>query len=300
MRIFLILILFFAGARGVISQENKILEQILTGMKYHQSLLKTWKLNCILKGETLKSSVIHKKGIHTYTEVWAQKGEKIYYEIKDNNGKTKSICTFDGKILQVWGANKKAIISVPQEKKIQSTFFNSRFTPFHLLYLLSGTEKPIFELLEEKDKIKNLRIYEKEMKGEECYVVEFAYVERFPFNSKIWEEVYEYTLWLDKNKNFLPLKKIMIWKQQGEISLKIITTDITLQRFNDKIWFPVKAMQEGYVYNKGGEVRSHVITKMELQNIEINKGIPDSFFQIKFPPGTKVWDERTGVSYIVK
>jgi len=39
---------------------------------------------------------------------------------------------------------------------------------------------------------------------------------------------------------------------------------------------------------------------MELQNIEINKGIPDSFFQIKFPPGTKVWDERTGVSYIVK
>ncbi|MGB9677065.1 MAG: hypothetical protein ACPLZ9_00455 [Candidatus Ratteibacteria bacterium] len=288
----------------VFSSENLIFEQILAGLKYHQILIKDWKVKCILKGKTLRAPIPYEKETTPNVEIWASKQGKIYYERKKTGDFSDVIVVFNGEILQVLGGNNKGAIQTPTERQIRNAFLSSKFTPFHLLNFLSLSEKPITDVLEKTNQIKNLKITEEILNGEGCYLLDFIFVDEIIYKGIKGKQVYKYSLWLNKNKGFLPVKKIETWLQDENSGKKYVEgiTEVTeIKKFeDDRIWFPIKAKQDGKVYNEDGSIRTHVLWEIKLETVEINKGIPDNFFEIKFPKGTKVWDERTGVTYEIK
>ena len=125
----------------------------------------------------------------------------------------------------------------------------------------------------------------------ECYLIK----------STVQKEggIFRYTFYISPYYGFLPVKILV--ETENKYGYTESEINNTYYKFGD-IWFlersEVKNSLNFEKYNK--EYKGNAEYKVELKNIEINKGIPDSFFQIKFPPGTKVYDERTGVNYIVK
>ena len=152
--------------------------------------------------------------------------------------------------------------------------------------------KPIYSFLIEKGKNKTLEPIKKiKVDKKECYLIK----------SIVQKEggIFKYTFYISPYYGFYPLKiSIEIENKYGYTESQI---NNTYRKFGN-IWFLERSEIRNSLnfekYNK--DYKGNTEYKVELKNIEINKGIPDSFFQIKFPKGTKVYDERTGVSYIVK
>jgi len=262
---------------STISQGVSMLEEIIAGMKHNESLLKDWKVVCIEKSRN-----IDKPSFNKYLLIWAKKGDKLYREKKIGD-KVVNVVSFDGEVIRVLGKNNKALIDVPTESILMNVFCGSPCL-LHLFQIPFFQFKPWWEILNDRENfITSVSQTIEKTKSQSCFVVEIIQK-----NSD-----FKYILWIAPDKGFRPIKTIMISKH----TKYLFTTKY--EKF-DRVWFPISGKVEGEVRDDDGEILVHGIIEFELKNIEINKGISDSFFQIKFPKGTKVYDERTGVSYIVK
>lgn len=129
---------------------------------------------------------------------------------------------------------------------------------------------------------------------DECFVV---YLEKF---WKKGDSRYErrhgfgYKIWICPEKGFFP-RKIEIWIPGRKKPLYIFGP-IVLKKFKGDIWFPIKT-DIVYPFAKKSEYSKQTI---EYTDIKINQGIKDEEFGIKFPKGTEVYDERTGIEFIAK
>ena len=99
-----------------------------------------------------------------------------------------------------------------------------------------------------------------------------------------------YKIWLDPEQGFLP-RKIEIWSS-GQV--RAVIGPITLQRFGEGIWFPVRAEFTSYLTS--GESKRYSI---EIEQIRINEGLDESIFIPVFESGMTVYDEQLGSSYVV-
>jgi len=269
-----------------LSVANDLLEEIVEGIKYHNSLIKDWKAICEITVRMDDGKVVKEE------EVWAQKGEKLYREKRNEDGEISYIVSFDGEVLRITGDNKKGLIKIPTESDLRRAFLNPVHSPLSLFKIVRLENKPIYSFLIEKEKNKTLEPIKKtKVDKEECYLIK----------STVQKEggIFRYTFYISPYYGFYPLKiSIETENKYGYTESQI---NNTYRKFGN-IWFLERSEIRNSLnfekYNKDYEGSTEY--KVELKNIEINKEIPDSFFQIKFPSGTKVWDERTGISYIVK
>jgi len=115
------------------AQEKKVtlLEEVIAGIKYNESLLKDYKFTCF---QTIKP-----QNTPPWEEVWVWgvKGKKLYREKKEKGKDTPhTIVSFDGEVLRIWGNNNKAIIKVPTDKDFLNSFFITVGINSHPCYLL--------------------------------------------------------------------------------------------------------------------------------------------------------------------
>ena len=70
----------------------------------------------------------------------------------------------------------------------------------------------------------------------------------------------------------------------------IVSCDsIELKQFADGIWFPIKGIgRPGEIHPVKG---AQYILIVDEKSVEINTGIPDDFFHLKWKEGVTVWDE---------
>lgn len=264
-----------------------LLEEIIAGIKYNKSLIKDWKAECYITVRFEDGTVERKK------EIWAQKGEKIYREVREDE-KVSYIVSFDGELLRIVGDNKKALIKVPSENEINMAFFNPTTSPLSLCDVIKKFEnEPMEEFLSEKAKDKKIELVEEIKIGQDKYYLVKATVRK-------GIALFKYMFYIAPNYGFRPTKIII------ETENKYGWANSTIENIYHKygnIWFlkssKIKSSLDFEAYSKDYK-KSTTIQEVELENIEINKGIPDSFFQIEFPKGTKVYDERTGVTYEVR
>ena len=106
-----------------LSVANDLLEEIVEGIKYHNSLIKDWKAICEITVRTDDGKIIKEE------EVWAKKGEKIYREKRNEDGGISYIVSFDGEVLRITGDNKKGLIKIPTESDLRRAFLNSPNSP---------------------------------------------------------------------------------------------------------------------------------------------------------------------------
>jgi len=284
---FKIKILLFSFLSFVLTgySEVSLLEEIIAGIKYRENLIKDWKATCLIKTKYPDGK------IETIKEIWAQKGAKIYREkiLQKENIEEVIIASFNEEILYVLhsikNGRKRGVIDIPAKNVLKNAFFNSSISTslFNTLFI---KRKSIRECLLENSQ--KLYIQKINYNSEECYLIKWE--------EKEGEAIFNFTIFISPVKGFLPLRIIENAKGK-EIEMEILT-DNTYVKYGD-IYFLRKSIQHRTTYIKNLEKREN-IDEIEVENVEINKDIPDSFFEIKFPEGTKVYDERTGVTYEIK
>lgn len=274
------------------SQKNLCLEEIIAGIKHSESLIKSWRVKSYVVSYTSSGEKIED------TRIWVKKGDKIYMEQFGKKGERKVVASYDGEILRVWSNNKKAIIEIPTKQKLRGVF-SREFSPYNLFELVPGETQSFSEFLSQKSENKRIKLSEMEIiEGKKCYKIE---VEKFFPETKMRDIS---RIFICPDFGFRPLKiEGELLNRNGRIVAKgVLNYEYTRIK---NIWFVSKVRkfsemnfpeEEGYDERFRGSTRWII----EFKDIKINEEIPDSFFQIKFPPGTRVWDERTGVSYIVK
>jgi hypothetical protein len=101
----------------------------------------------------------------------------------------------------------------------------------------------------------------------------------------------EERIWVDPAQAFLPLRLVML--QRGIITEAL---DVRYEQNADKEWVP----QEWQVILNRSDGRLSTSTIARLTKCELNVAIPIEQFDIEFPAGTYVTDDKNGSRWIVK
>jgi len=281
---FLQLILIFCGYT-----ETSLLEEIIAGIRYNNSLIKNWRAICKINVENEKKETIKEE------ELWAKKGDKIYREKRKENGEISYVVSFDGENLRIWGNNKKGLIKVPTDDDLKRAFYNIS-SPLFLYEFVRFQNEPLINFLSNKSENKEIKFRgEINLQNEKCYLIEVEVVKE-NLNSK-------YQFYLSQSYGFYPVKTIIREKSKYGETQTITTT--TFQKLGNVI-FPKKAVIESFMnftmspFGNLEDYKGSSTYILEFDKIEINKDIPDNFFQIEFPKETKVWDDRIGVNYTIR
>lgn len=130
--------------------------------------------------------------------------------------------------------------------------------------------------------------------GKECwliYIPQFG-TKKLEGGEEINYDNIGYKVWFCPEEGFMP-KKIHVY-MNGE--LVVILGPITLCKFGEDIWFPIKSEMTWFheSYPKGKS-----LGLVEYTNIKVNKGINDTVFSPIFESGTRIYDAIAGISYTV-
>ncbi|MCM8803092.1 MAG: hypothetical protein NC827_07275 [Candidatus Omnitrophica bacterium] len=296
----LIIFLLLIGS-GFSEKDISKKEFILSGLKYHLSLIKDahvrytsgsgnlvaeieWKykpgegreyMNILME----EKSTGKKKILQVSLDYFLQKGTTVatFYE----GSKLSDWIKKEGEILEsenIWRFTNRSISKIP---------------PSSLIWLL-WPGVTIEEVLSDPNaKI----ISEKEfVEGDECFVIYLPKFSRFASSEKELPEKWRYSggykIWIAKEKGFFP-KKIEIWSSNKINEPFVVFSSIELKNFGENIWFPTKVI---FFFPISKHPKETVI---EYRDIRINQGLEDKEFELTFEPGTEVYDERTGVSFMV-
>ncbi|GIW93690.1 MAG: hypothetical protein KatS3mg110_1731 [Pirellulaceae bacterium] len=91
-------------------------------------------------------------------------------------------------------------------------------------------------------------------------------------------------LWLDVVAGQLPVKQLEYY--DGRLSLQ---TTLSYALYRDQLWYP--AAWETQLYDSTGKLQYE--SKCKLEVIELNVAVPNSVFQLEFPPNSLIY-HRTG------
>jgi outer membrane lipoprotein-sorting protein len=164
---FLQLILIFCGYT-----ETSLLEEIIVGIRYNNSLIKNWRAICKINVENEKKETIKEE------ELWAKKGDKIYREKRKENGEISYVVSFDGENLRIWGNNKKGLIKVPTDDDLKRAFYNIS-SPLFLYEFVRFQNEPLINFLSNKSENKEIKFRgEINLQNEKCYLIEVEVVKR--------------------------------------------------------------------------------------------------------------------------
>lgn len=280
----IILVLKFIIITGVFGNETSLIEEISAGLKSQDSLIKSLKMTCKITIVNNKGNIIKEK------RIWVIKGEKIYMKKLNENGEVSYIVSFNGELLKILGENKKGGIKTPTQNEIKKAFFNitSPLVFFKTVGLEWG-DIPISSFILKK--YKNNEINSLKKLGD-IYLIEI-------FTRKKDTDI-KYQFYVSSFYTFRPVKIIITTENKYGKTEVFVSNNY--QKYNE-IAIPLERKIESKVdfpnFHSGSYSGSSIYS-IKFEDIEVNKEIPDSFFDIKFPPGTQVYDERTGKTYEIK
>ena len=114
-----------------------------------------------------------------------------------------------------------------------------------------------------------------------------SYVPKEPNNPKSHEGIFK--LWIAPERSFLPVK-LEDWID-GECRRQRGLSDLIL--LANGVWFPLRIQRP---MDEDKLAKASFFSIWEVKEISLDP-IPDSFFTIEFPAGTRVYDEVVGANY---
>lgn len=300
---------------SIYPQENILKKEfILQGLKYHLSLIEDAQASCTLVVEDSSGMKIIRQMEWKYKPSKGKEYMRIVI-MEETKSQKKMIKTIKASLdyfhqkgieLAIFGEGVK-LSSRPEAYILNTgriwTFTNRSFftiPPSSLFWLLwpgvtieDVLTDPNSEVLPKKEFID----------GDECCVVYLPKFSRFPSKFSVhppekdflerWGYSGGYKIWIAIKKGFFP-KRIETWAADKIDQPFVVFETITLKNFGKEIWFPTQAV---FFFPVSKHPKKTIIN---YTNIKINQGIKDEEFEIKFPKGTEVYDERTGIEFIAK
>ncbi len=148
--------------------------------------------------------------------------------------------------------------------------------------VLRFKEKPLSERLREKDSVR-LDNTIKTVNG-------FKTIHVNLFVRWKDKEILSKRVYFSADHMFTPVK-IEYFSGKGKVALAVEVFE--LEKVAEALWFPKKGRLAPSVPGR----RAYIY---EASKILVNQGLTDEYFDIKFPPGTKVYDEIKDREYVVK
>lgn len=278
-------------------EENTMRKEFfLKGLEYNLSHLKTAEVNYSVK-------IVDTSGKKVYTKeiIWKYKpaNGKEYMKIvihdelngrianiievslnhKENTGieirRQRELMDFTGK------AAEGKILNEINVRRFPNTGLPYNLPPSSFFSILWPENVSIKEIL--TDPHTEILTKKEYIGDDECYII---YAPKLSSRQSSWS----YKIWVSPEKGYLPRKIQIINPQNQKVYFDFI---ITLAKFGQNLWFPTKVIHHAYLLAPGKEYVT------EYKGIKINQEIDDKVFDITFPPGTEVYDERMDISFTV-
>ncbi|MBU0640316.1 MAG: hypothetical protein KKB50_15735 [Planctomycetes bacterium] len=131
-----------------------------------------------------------------------------------------------------------------------------------------------------------LRDEREDVDGHLCHVVD-----------AILDGVTYATVWLDAERDLLPLVRVVYGKDGEVVSKTIVKKAVGFEEtsIGERAWIP--AIWETQAQIRGQVVRS--IYEADVESITVNPIVEDCDFRFDFPPGTRVTDRVAGITYTI-
>ena len=104
--------------------------------------------------------------------------------------------------------------------------------------------------------------------------------------------------WINPEKSYRP-ERFMFSGMIGEKGQVRITKDYNFQEVAPDLWFPESGQSTTTVIDAAGQETDIKIDTIRFSNVKINEHILSSRFNVDPPPGTTVYDDRSGESFKV-
>ncbi len=225
------------------------------------------------------------------TGVWIQKGDKIklertyYFSTSETIQITKTKC-YDGSVTKA-REHSESRPDLGSITKGRSHSFRVWFNP--LLTFSATGDKNLSQELGDIDT--ELVSGSHKVNGKSCQLVK-VYKNKTPTSC-----LRSYKVYLDPKSNYAPVKVEKYWDNFRCLEHTVEATELT------KVGDIYVATKARYVnYNKpAGSDKSYPVSEQELivTKVELNEGVADSEFELKFFPGTRVWNAILELGYIV-
>ena len=158
-------------------------------------------------------------------------------------------------------------------------FYDPRFWGWNMTG--QGTFTELFDSLE----IKNIQSVE--MNNTELYHV-----------TGIFQSVVTFDTWINPKKSYRP-ERFMFSGPRSEGGQVRFIKDYNFQEVVPDLWFPESGKSTTTVIDAAGQETDIKTDTIRFSNMKINEHIPASRFSLDPPPGTSVYDDRSGESFKV-
>jgi len=293
--IFCFLFLYFHA--GAVTTEALTLKDVLKGIRFHYSLIKSGIGQYTVESNTIRTQRI----IKLYEEVtYYFKSDRFRYNVfskylirdseKDRIREERKYAeyTYDGEV-PVMVKYELSGIYASIGNKYPLDYNESSGLRIWGLWLF---RRPLAEALEQ---------FELELVGVEnleprksCYLIKAKPRKYMGYTFKIWIDPKEgYTM---QKIEMIPITK------EGTLAKKAprIVKEIRYKEYPGGIWFPSEGILRYYSIEEDGKRRKESEITMKVKNFQLNVDIDDDVFKPTLKKGTIVHDRRTGSTYTVE
>jgi len=213
---------------------------------------------------------------------WRREGIREYTDVTVNDGRPilgrpfRFVLTFDGEGRKQWVPNQNTG-DIFKERHIHAWP-----VPIDFGMTLFNRDKKLGESLGDCE-ITTLK--QEQWQGHECYFVEAIQPDGAKAN-----------VWIDPAIGYRA-RRIRFWGPDGLIWYE---TSGEFKNCGNAIWFPVEGVFKLYGNDKSsGERVVSIERRLKVEQVKVNGDLTQEDFDIQFPPGTRVYDHRSNVGYVV-
>ncbi|MBN2590494.1 MAG: hypothetical protein JXA96_11585 [Sedimentisphaerales bacterium] len=207
--------------------------------------------------------------------------------------------SYDGKVAKRF--SKGAITSTGEQVDIISDMITERkdfivplsttplcFSVLHLKYQYENLENtPLSELLQKKEFV---RIVEPNNKVNGFNVIYAEFLWDAPNIPLLHKKQVCKSVYFSIDHGYTPIKYEDFNPSESGPKLIHSINITSLEKVSDNLWFPISGSLNMTDHN--------LTNKYKASKITVNQGLTDDYFNIKFPPGTRIDNEITGMRYV--
>ncbi|MHB9028252.1 MAG: LolA-like protein [Candidatus Latescibacterota bacterium] len=194
---------------------------------------------------------------------------------------------YDGEkvdFLRMDGIGPKGLIKPMGEVRAKDILREDQLDPRYYANAVQGI--PVGSFLRGTAKegaLQNVRITgEETLEGVPCQVVE----------ASVADSDVTYKVWIAPGRMYRPVKAEI----RDNAGVKVVRSQF--RQYGGEIWFPSQVTVEQFLFIEGSApVLNDRLTLTVAEDFQVNAGVSDNLFRLKFPKGLKVYDWRTNTSF---
>lgn len=270
--------------------QDELSQLVREGVAYYDSLVESGSVHFYLQTSSVDYPGIPQMPIGTYEGTFEFSGGRIRADI------TRNITQYDEQFGNLRFSDKKQFAYDGETfENIEETQRGQRLTRRSDVVADAsidprawgwGNENGERGLVDVIDRLDNRYIEPVTLDGIEVYHVKGTL-----------QDIVDVELWLNPEGSYRPMRHTF-FTNNGNDTTTYVTRDYTYQEVAPDLWFPKSAEEVVTLTDlKTGRETDLCTRTMQFSNLKINSHIPSRRFSIEPPPGTTVFDARTGETF---